>query len=121
MLSQRMELQSRIIKDQVFGSQHQLPQDNRADDADSATIYDGKEKGRMDQLLKSEQQNTKFYKVIDSDEVNKMALDDPAGRSSKTSTSSDMMMDMSECPGVLSSAGKDLITESNIINTSTNN
>jgi hypothetical protein len=75
----------------------------------------------MDQLLKSEQQNTKFYKVIDSDEVNKMALDDPAGRSSKTSTSSDMMMDMSECPGVLSSAGKDLITESNIINTSTNN
>lgn len=45
MISQRMELQSRIIKDQVFGSQHNLlQQDNRGDDADSATIYEAKDK-----------------------------------------------------------------------------
>lgn len=33
--------------------------------------------------------------------------------SDKTSTSSDMMMDMSECPGVLSATGKELILDEN--------
>lgn len=70
-----MELQSRIIKDQVFGkgdmdSFSHLPslpmqQDNRSNDANSATIYthgqmpgtEVKDKAKVDYLMKSDYQN----------------------------------------------------------------